>query len=96
MARQFNNVLYSATILNNHLASRLPSLLTSSEMQQVSQSLSFVSSLPDATRDAVREVFAEGYNTQMRAMLYFSAATWLCAAVLLWEKRLRTIVDVKA
>ncbi|KAK8119284.1 major facilitator superfamily transporter [Apiospora kogelbergensis] len=86
----------SATILNNHLASRLPSLLTSSEMQQVSQSLSFVSSLPDATRDAVREVFAEGYNTQMRAMLYFSAATWLCAAVLLWEKRLRTIVDVKA
>ena len=65
-------------------------------MQQVSQSILFVNGLPDATRDAVRQVFADGYNSQMRAMLYFSAATWLCAAVLLWEKKLRTIVDVKA
>ncbi|KAK8042373.1 hypothetical protein PG994_012856 [Apiospora phragmitis] len=65
------------------------------EMQQVAQSLSFVNSLPDATRDAVRQVFVDGYNSQMRAMLYFSAATWLCAALLLWEKNLRTVDDAK-
>ncbi|KAK8080260.1 major facilitator superfamily domain-containing protein [Apiospora hydei] len=84
-----------ATILNNHLASHLPPLLTPMEMQQVAQSLSFVNGLPDATRDAVRQVFADGYNSQMRAMLYFSAATWVFAALLLWEKKLRTVVDVK-
>ncbi|KAK6852975.1 hypothetical protein PG995_011526 [Apiospora arundinis] len=85
----------SATILNNHLASRLPSFLSPSEMQQVSHSLSFLNSLPDATRDAVRQVFADGYNSQMRAMLYFSAATWLCAVVLLWEEKPRSITSVK-
>lgn len=64
-------------------------------MQQVAQALSFVNSLPDATQEAVRQVFADGYNNQMRAMLYFSVANWLCAALLLWEKRLRNVADVK-
>ncbi|KAK8060029.1 MFS multidrug transporter [Apiospora saccharicola] len=85
----------SATILNNHLASYLPPLLTPSEMQQVAQALSFVNSLPDATQEAVRQVFTDGYNSQMRVMLYFSAANWLRAALLLWEKKLRSVVDVK-
>ncbi|KXH68752.1 major facilitator superfamily transporter [Colletotrichum salicis] len=62
------------TILNNHLASSLPNHLTPSETQSISDSVQFIDSLPAPTRTAVRSVFSEGYNKQLRTMLYFSVA----------------------
>ncbi|KAI0379308.1 drug resistance transporter EmrB/QacA subfamily [Hypomontagnella monticulosa] len=84
----------SSTILNNHLASNLPSLLSPADIQQISDSVQYVNTLPDATRDAVRQVFADGFNTQLRAMMYFSVVVWIFAATL-WERKLRSSAAIE-
>ena len=84
----------SSTILNNHLASNLPSLLSPADIQQIADSVQYVNTLPDATRDAVRQVFADGFNTQLRAMMYFSVVVWIFAATL-WERKLRSSAAIE-
>ncbi|KAK6957287.1 hypothetical protein Daesc_000069 [Daldinia eschscholtzii] len=74
----------SSTVLNNHLASALPALLSPADIKQISDSVQHINTLPDTTRDAVRQVFADGFNTQLRVMMYFSVAVWVFAASL-WE-----------
>ncbi|KAI2465004.1 drug resistance transporter EmrB/QacA subfamily [Annulohypoxylon bovei var. microspora] len=64
----------SSTILNNHLSSNLPGLLSSTDIQQISDSVQYINTLPDTTRDAVRQGFSDGYTSQLRVMMYFSAA----------------------
>lgn len=83
-----------ATILNNHLASSLPNHLTPSEMQSISDSVQFMDSLPAPTRTAVRSVFSEGYNKQLRTMLYFSVAV-LVSLTLMWDRNLKRARDMK-
>ncbi|KAH9908369.1 drug resistance transporter EmrB/QacA subfamily [Xylariomycetidae sp. FL2044] len=84
----------SSTVLNNYLSAHLPSILSQQDIKQISESVQYINSLPDSTRDAVRHVFAQGYGEQLRVMMYFSAAGWICSLVL-WERRLRTVADVK-
>jgi hypothetical protein len=81
-------------VLNNHLSSTLPSLLSTSDIQRISDSLQYINTLPDSTRDTVRQTFADGYNNQLRVMLYFSAVVWVCT-LMLWERKLRRVVDVE-
>jgi hypothetical protein len=90
----YTDTLNSATVLNNHLTSHLPSLLTSGDIQQISNSLQYINTLPDGVRDAVRQVFADGYNEQLRVMTYFSAVVWI-SSVLLWERKLRSVTDAQ-
>ncbi|KAI0888580.1 drug resistance transporter EmrB/QacA subfamily [Annulohypoxylon maeteangense] len=84
----------SSTILNNHLSSDLPTLLSPTDIQQISDSVQYINTLPDATRDAVRQVFADGYSSQLRVMMYFSAVVWIFAATL-WERKLRSAATME-
>lgn len=84
----------SSTILNNRLSSELPALLSPGDIQQISDSVQYINTLPDATRDAVRQVFADGYSSQLRVMMYFSAAVWIFAATL-WERKLRSSATIE-
>ncbi|KAI0892714.1 drug resistance transporter EmrB/QacA subfamily [Annulohypoxylon nitens] len=84
----------SSTILNNRLSSELPALLNPGDIQQISDSVQYINTLPDATRDAVRQVFADGYSSQLRVMMYFSAAVWIFAATL-WERKLRSSATIE-
>ncbi|KAI6085737.1 drug resistance transporter EmrB/QacA subfamily [Hypoxylon rubiginosum] len=84
----------SSTVLNNHLASNLPSLLSPSDIQEISNSVQYVNTLPDETRDAVRQVFADGFNEQMRVMMYFSVVVFVFSLAL-WERRLRSAATVE-
>ncbi|KAI2622334.1 drug resistance transporter EmrB/QacA subfamily [Hypoxylon sp. NC1633] len=83
-----------STVLNNHLSSNLPALLSPADIRQISDSVQYVNMLPDATRDAVRQVFADGFNAQFRVMMYFSMAVWVFALAL-WERRLRNAASVE-
>ncbi|GKT93539.1 MFS multidrug transporter protein [Colletotrichum tofieldiae] len=82
-----------ATILNNHIASGLPPHLDPSEMQAISTSVRFIEALPSPTRTAVRSVFNEGYNLQLRTMLYFSAVV-LVSMTLMWDRNLKRAHDM--
>ncbi|KAI1087573.1 drug resistance transporter EmrB/QacA subfamily [Rostrohypoxylon terebratum] len=84
----------SSTILNNRLSAHLPTLLSPGDIQQISDSVQYINTLPDATRDAVRRVFADGYSSQLRVMMYFSAAVWIFAATL-WERELRSSATIE-
>ncbi|KAI0132948.1 drug resistance transporter EmrB/QacA subfamily [Xylariales sp. AK1849] len=84
----------SSTVLNNFLSAHLPSLLDAEDIQRISDSLQYINTLPDASRDAVRQVFAGGYDAQLRLMTYFSVVVWVCA-LLVWERKPRRVSDVK-
>ncbi|OTB00543.1 hypothetical protein M426DRAFT_324209 [Hypoxylon sp. CI-4A] len=84
----------SSTILNNHLSSKLPDLLSPTDIEQISDSVQYINTLPEETRDAVRQVFADGYSEQLRVMMYFSAAVWVFAATL-WERKLRSAATIQ-
>ncbi|KAI1775503.1 hypothetical protein F4818DRAFT_51465 [Hypoxylon cercidicola] len=84
----------SSTVLNNHLASNLPFLLNPSDIRQISNSVQYVNTLPDVTRDAVRQVFADGFNAQLRVMMYFSVVVFVLSLIL-WERRLRSAATVE-
>ncbi|OTA55986.1 drug resistance transporter EmrB/QacA subfamily [Hypoxylon sp. EC38] len=84
----------SSTVLNNHLSSNLPALLSLQDIEQISDSVQYINTLPDATRDAVRQVFADGFREQLRVMMYFSAVVWVFA-VTLWERKLRSAATIE-
>ncbi|KAI0109798.1 drug resistance transporter EmrB/QacA subfamily [Daldinia grandis] len=84
----------SSTVLNNHLSSALPALLNPADIKQILDSVQYINALPDASRDAVRQIFADGFNSQLRVMMYFSAAVWVFA-VTLWERKLRSAANVQ-
>ncbi|CAD6581346.1 MAG: hypothetical protein ASARMPREDX12_000439 [Alectoria sarmentosa] len=79
-----------STILNDHVRSRLQSLITPSELVDISNSFSAVEALTPAQQAAVRTAFAEGYNKQMQVMIAFSGAGFL-TCLLLWEKKARSV-----
>ena len=84
----------SATVLNNHVNPRLGQLLSGEQLRQISESVQYISALPDGTRDTVRRVFADGYNAQMRVVLYINAGVFL-GALALWERRPRSTANMK-
>ncbi|KAI1410315.1 drug resistance transporter EmrB/QacA subfamily [Hypoxylon sp. FL1857] len=84
----------SSTVLNNHLSSNLPALLTPEDIEQIADSVQYINTLPDVTRNAVRQVFADGFSEQLRVMMYFSAVVWVFA-VTLWERKLRSAATIE-
>jgi hypothetical protein len=53
----------------------------------------FIATLPDAKRDAVRLIYNDAFNDQLRVMLYFSVGVWL-SCLLMWERKLKTASDI--
>jgi hypothetical protein len=84
----------SATVLNHSLSARLPAILSPSQMQKISDSVLYITRLPEAQRDAVRLAYNDAFNEQFRVMLYFSAVVWL-ASLLLWERKMKTARDIE-
>ena len=84
----------SSTVLTNSISGRLSSLLTPSERLAISDSVQNIKMLPGETRDAVRQVFSDGYSAQLRVMLYFSIVVWLLT-LLLWERKPRTAKSIE-
>jgi hypothetical protein len=84
----------SATVLNNRVFSSLSLFLDETSIQRISESISYINELPASTQEAVRRVFADGYNEQFRVNLYISAAV-LLSVLLVWERKLRRIDDMK-
>ncbi|EMR63741.1 putative mfs multidrug transporter protein [Eutypa lata UCREL1] len=84
----------SATVLNNYTNSRLQAILTLEELHQISESVQYINALPDVTRDTVKQIFADGYNEQMRTMLYFNIVVFV-GSLLLWERNLRSAATVQ-
>lgn len=79
----------SSTILNNHTRSKLKSLISTSELLNISNSLSAIDALTSAQQAAVRTAFAEGYNKQMQVMIAFSGVG-LLTCLLILEKKSRS------
>ena len=77
-------------ILNDHVRHSLTLVLSPQQMTGILQSVSSISTLDATAEKAVRRVFAEGYNQQMRIMTYFSAVVFL-VSLLAWGSRLRRI-----
>ena len=66
----------------------MPSVLNAEQNKSISDSVSFIKSLDPEKEAVVREIFAQGYNEQMRVVMYISVAVFL-ASLLLWERNLR-------
>ncbi|KAF3767244.1 MFS general substrate transporter, partial [Cryphonectria parasitica EP155] len=79
----------SATVLNNYTSPRLALILDAEQLAQVSNSVAYINQLPESTRQAVRQVYDEGYQEQFSVMLCFCAVTFLCA-LLTWERKPRS------
>ncbi|GKT45457.1 efflux pump dotC [Colletotrichum spaethianum] len=67
--------------------------LDPSEMQAILNSVQFIETLPSSTQTTVRSVFNEGYNLQLRTMLYFSAVV-LVSMTLIWDRNLKRARDM--
>ncbi|KAK3501075.1 putative MFS multidrug transporter [Neurospora crassa] len=74
-----------STLLNNHVESRLPSLLDPSRVTEISESLSAIQNLPSEEQIAVRSIYAEGYNKQNILLTAFSGIAFI-SCLLLWER----------
>lgn len=76
----------SATILNNHLSSRLREIVTSEEAALIEQSISAIGNLNATQQAGVREAFSEGYNQQNIFMTALGALALLMSCFL-WERK---------
>ncbi|QGA21607.1 hypothetical protein EYB26_009318 [Talaromyces marneffei] len=78
----------SATVLNDHVTSRLSTTLDPQELEAISNSLGAIKSLSPTQQSEVRVAFAEGFNQQNIVLAVFSAAA-LFSSLGLWERRPR-------
>uniref|UniRef100_A0A093UWI9 Putative transporter C3H1.06c n=1 Tax=Talaromyces marneffei PM1 TaxID=1077442 RepID=A0A093UWI9_TALMA len=81
----------SATVLNDHVTSRLSTTLDPQELEAISNSLGAIKSLSPTQQSEVRVAFAEGFNQQNIVLAVFSAAA-LFSSLGLWERRPLMIV----
>lgn len=84
----FANIDHSATVLNDHVTSKLSTVLGPQELKTISDSLDSIKYLSPDQQDAVRVAFAEGFNRQNIVLTAFSAAA-MFSCFGLWERRPR-------
>lgn len=77
-------------VLNQHVRHGLAVVLSPHQIASILLSVSSTSDLDATSEKAVRRVFAEGYNQQMRIMTGFSAVAFL-GSLLAWERRPRRV-----
>ena len=80
----------ATNVLNNHVRSGLSAILSQQQLDALLQTSAAIEMLPDALRAAVRSVYAEGYNLQMKVMAGFGAAQ-IVAVVTMYEKETRYV-----
>ncbi|KAK4224901.1 major facilitator superfamily transporter [Podospora fimiseda] len=84
-----------SAILSSHVASKTTNLLTTAQQEALLKSFQTIHFLSPELQAKIRQIYGEGYNQQMRSMLYFSLAA-VVSLVLLAERnprRLQTSED---
>lgn len=74
------------TVQNSFVRSRLSSLLTEGQIDQILKSVEAVANLSQEHQGMVRKVFADGYNIQMKILAGFAAAQ-LPSSLIMWQKK---------
>ena len=77
--------------MNGHLTSGLRSSIGAERLSEVLQSITAVKTFPPQVERQVLEVFASGYNLQMKIMTGF-AGLQVVAVGLLWRKKQISVV----
>jgi hypothetical protein len=74
-------------ILHQHLESRLPGIITPQEIEEILKSTQALTLFDPSKLHAVRVVFAEAYDLQLRYTLIFAAMGFLCTIGIWWFLR---------
>ena len=74
------------TVLNGYVKNRLLEFLTPDQIEAGLKSTRSFDHLPPIIASALRDIFAEGYNLQMRVMIGTSVAQ-IPSAFLMWQKK---------
>jgi hypothetical protein len=84
-----------SALLSNHVTAQTSGFLNVGQEAAVLQSFRNIQNLPPELQIRVREVYAVGYNQQMRVMLYFCIASLVSLSLLAeWPpRRLQTTED---
>lgn len=77
------------TVFNGLVRPKLEHILSFAQLEDLLQSTAVIESFQPELQSRVRNIFAEGFNVQMRIMIGFGAAQ-IPAALLLWRKKLKT------
>lgn len=80
-----------SSVMNGWLASRLPSILTPQQIEAIQAAPTAMDNFPTNLQDAVRAIYAEGYNTQFKILIGFAAIQFLIVA-LMWQKKTLRVV----
>jgi glutamine synthetase type III len=72
-------------VMNSQISRQLPSLIQGEQLADVLSSVNSIAQLPRDLQEAVRPVYGEAFNWEMRITITFSAAT-LLAVVLIWKR----------
>lgn len=83
-----------SALLSNYVSSHVSHLLTAEQLAAILQSSQNIRALPPQLQVDVRQVYAAGYNQQMRTMLYFSIASLVSLGLLAeWPPRRMRITE---
>lgn len=80
----------ATNVLNNHVRSGLPNILSQQQIDALLQTFAVIQTLPDTLQVAVRTVYAEGYNLQMKVMVGFCVAQ-VVSVIIMYEKKARRV-----
>lgn len=73
-------------VLNSYIKSHLSGLLTPEEISALLRTTQAFTALSPEIAEAVKTVFASGYNLQMSVLVGFSAAQ-IPVALIMWQKK---------
>ena len=82
-------------IFNRRVAADLPGTLSATQLADLQQTLSVISSFDPSQQAAVAKVFSNSFNEEMRACMYVSAVA-VVASLLTWERNPASVAEYKA
>lgn len=75
-------------MLNHLVKSKLRTVLSPNQLANLLESVSTMKYLPSSSRQAVRDVYAQGYDTQMKILTAFSGVA-IVATLMMVERHPR-------
>jgi hypothetical protein len=85
----------ATTIFNWRVAADLPETLNATQLDNLQQSLSIISSLDPSQQMAVAIVFSNSFNEEMRICTYVSIVA-VIVSLLTWERNPASVAENKA
>jgi MFS-type transporter involved in bile tolerance (Atg22 family) len=75
-----------ATVLNGYVRAHLTQFLSKGEVDSLLQSAGTVATFTTEVQALIKDVFAKGYNLQMKILAGFAAAQ-IPSSMLMWQKK---------